>query len=75
VAEASFLDRIKDEVLVPVFATNKACKTCIFAHGEAPWADSPLKNYCMMYEREDGQGKPDDVSYEGADCEYYEAET
>jgi hypothetical protein len=60
------------EVFALSFATNKACRTCTLAHGEPPWADSPLKDYCMIYERENGEGKPNDVAWAGAPCEYYE---
>jgi hypothetical protein len=55
------------------FATNKACQTCMLAHGEPPWADSPDKSYCQIYERDAGKSKPVDVEYKGAPCEYYEA--
>jgi hypothetical protein len=72
-AEKTTLDRLQDESFQPVFATNKVCQTCTFAHGEPPWADSPNKNYCVIYGRNEGEGKPDDVSFDGADCEYYEA--
>jgi hypothetical protein len=61
-AEKSFLDRIKDEVLVAGTVNPKACMTCMFAHGEAPWADTPMKAYCQIYERDDGQDKPDEVT-------------
>jgi hypothetical protein len=74
-AEKSFLDRIKDEVLVAMPPNPKACTTCAFAHGEAPWADTPMKAYCQIYERAEGEDKPDEVYYKGADCEYYEKET
>ena len=74
-AEKSFLDRIKDENHLFVSASNKACQSCTFAHGEAPWADTPMKACCMIYERDAGESKPTEVSYDGADCEYYEKET
>jgi hypothetical protein len=38
-----------------------------------PWADSPYKSYCQIYERDEGESKPRPVAYEGASCEYYEA--
>ncbi|GHV23286.1 hypothetical protein FACS189494_11160 [Spirochaetia bacterium] len=74
-AEKSFLDRIEDEVLVGVPASNRACQTCMFAHGKAPWADTPMKGNCMIYERDAGEDKPAEVCFDGADCEYYEKET
>lgn len=48
------------------------CKTCIFSHGEPPFADLPEKAYCAIYERGKTSGKPDDVYYDGAECLYYE---
>lgn len=48
------------------------CKTCIFAHGKPPFEDMPEKAYCAIYNRENTSGKPPDVYYEGAECEYYE---
>lgn len=49
----------------------KACETCIFAHGEPPFADLPTKAYCMIYSRDRGISKPPGVYYEGKPCEYY----
>jgi hypothetical protein len=75
-ADKSFLDRIKDEVVVMSFATNKACQTCMFAHseyGNPSKAYTPQKCNCQIYERDDLGDKPDDVAFEGASCEYYEA--
>jgi hypothetical protein len=77
-AENSFLERIKDEVIEPVFASNKACRTCIFAHGDPSWKVpegykiAPDKCYCQIYEPDDLGEKPDDVAFHGADCEFYE---
>lgn len=48
------------------------CRSCYFANGAAPFADSPEKVYCAIYNRENTNGKPPDVYYEGAECEYYE---
>lgn len=50
------------------------CKTCIFAHGDPPFADIPEKSYCRIFTRESGKQKPPDVYYNGAECEYYEQE-
>ena len=47
------------------------CKTCVFAHGDPPFADEPTKANCMVYEAENGTDKPDTVYYNGADCEYH----
>jgi hypothetical protein len=70
--EKTTLDRLRDSSFQPVFATNKACQNCMFAHGEPPFADAPDKSYCQIYERESGESKPRNVAYDGADCEYYE---
>ena len=48
------------------------CRSCRFAHGPAPFADTPEKAYCLIYRREDGQIKPNSVSYEGQPCKFYE---
>ena len=50
----------------------KQCKTCRFSHGKPPFEDSPLKAYCMIYSKEDGEAKPPEVYYDGKECEYYE---
>jgi hypothetical protein len=72
-AEKSFINRIQEEVITPVFADNKMCQTCMFAHGDPPWADTPDKGNCQIYERGSILGdKPNEVAYNGADCEYYE---
>ncbi len=59
-----------------VFGCNainpKHCKTCAFSHGEPPFADLPEKAYCMVYARENGISKPNDVYFDGAECEFYE---
>jgi len=48
----------------------KACETCIFSHGEPPWADTPLKGSCEIFEYP--ESKPHDVYFEGAGCEYHD---
>ena len=50
----------------------KMCRTCRFSHGEPPFEDAPDKAYCMIYSREDGEQKPDEVYHHGGKCEYYE---
>lgn len=52
----------------------KYCRTCIFAHGEPPFADSPKKAYCVIYNRDLALKKPDNVYFNGAPCEYYQNE-
>ena len=49
---------------------NIVCKTCMFSHGESPWADEPTKGCCEIFEYPDS--KPNDVYFDGANCEYYE---
>ena len=48
----------------------KFCKSCAFAHGEPPFADLPEKAYCEIYQR-GTTGKPPDVYYDGAKCDFY----
>lgn len=50
--------------------TSVYCQTCKFAHGEAPWADDPLKANCEVYTYGDSL-KPHDVMFNGAPCEFY----
>ena len=47
------------------------CQTCVFSHGEPPFADMPEKAYCQIYTREKTTGKPPNVYYEGAECEFF----
>jgi hypothetical protein len=76
--DKSFLDRINEEVIVPVFAANEACRTCMFAHGEASWdapegyTITPDKCNCLIYDPDGLGDKPNDVAFHGAECEYYE---
>lgn len=53
----------------------KYCETCIFAYGNPPFADLPQKRYCMIYTRENGARKPNEVYYDGKTCEFYEEDT
>ena len=70
-----YIQKLKDQwnenwgcdQIKPVF-----CKTCIFAHGEAPFADQPEKAYCAIFEHGKGSGKPPAVYYDGEPCEFYE---
>lgn len=76
---ASFVERIEHERLGIVFATNKACQTCLFSTGEVIWNGKKLildanKCFCLVYEPDDSNGKPHDVAFDGAPCEYYEKE-
>lgn len=49
----------------------EACVTCMYANGEPPWEDSPLKSYCIAYPRSGGVQKPSSVYYGGGECEFY----
>lgn len=50
------------------------CKTCAFAEIIKPIGRQPQTRYCRIYEPDDSHGKPDEVLYEGEECEYYEKE-
>ena len=72
----SFVDRIENERMGLAFATNKACQTCAFAHGEVDWNGKELeldpdKCFCLVYEPDDSDGKPHDVAFDGAKCQFY----
>ena len=44
------------------------CRTCKWSHGKAPYADTPEKANCMVYEKE---FKPREVLFTGAKCAFY----
>jgi hypothetical protein len=48
-----------------------ACETCMFSHGEPPYADLPGKANCQVFTYESGLVKPEDVYFYGADCPYH----
>ena len=48
------------------------CRKCLFAHGEAPFEDTPEKRWCEMYRHNNNEQKPSEVYYEGAECEFFE---
>lgn len=52
-------------------ASCKACTNCKWAHGPAPWADTPLKSYCEIFPIEEVKTKPGPVMYDGAECLYF----
>lgn len=56
----------------PLTINPAMCRTCLFAHGEAPFEDTPEKRWCEIFRYNSGEQKPDDVYYSGAECEYYE---
>lgn len=73
----SFVDRINNEKMGIAFASNEACQTCLFAYGEVMFNGKPLeltpsKCHCLVYEPDDSNGKPQEVAFDGAPCEWYE---
>lgn len=54
--------------------THKWCDTCMFCDVIEPIGRQPQTRYCKIYGANDTHGKPDEVIYEGAMCEYYEKE-
>ena len=50
------------------------CRTCLFSHGEPPFEDLPEKAYCKIYSKDEGEGKPPEVYFDGEECEFYEKE-
>jgi hypothetical protein len=55
------------------FQINPAwCKKCLFSHGEPPFEDAPEKKWCEIYRYNNGEQKPHEVYFEGAECEFYE---
>ncbi len=44
----------------------------MFSHGEPPFEDAPEKGYCEIYSRDEGIRKPDEVYFDGKECEFYE---
>lgn len=61
-----------DEVLGCRDINPKWCQTCMFAHGKPPFEDLPDKAHCMIYSENSGEMKPDEVYYDGEECEFYE---
>lgn len=75
----ALLDRMDEQNYGIAFATNKACQTCAFAHGEVDWDGrvlelDPGKCFCLIYEPDDSNGKPHDVAFDGAKCLFYATE-
>lgn len=54
--------------------THTWCDTCMFCETLNPIGRQPQTSYCRIFERKDGNGKPREVLYEGARCEFYEKE-
>lgn len=53
---------------------NIVCKNCVYAHGPAPFEDDPEKAYCLVYSRAKTTGKPNEIYFDGEDCEYHTTE-
>ena len=76
-SEKSFVERVANEVLTFDWATNKACQTCLFAYGEVIWNGrllklTPSKDFCLVYNPDESNGKPTKIAFDGAPCKYYE---
>ena len=54
--------------------THKWCDTCMFCGIIEPSGRQPQTRYCRIFTPEDTLGKPDEVIYDGARCEFYEKE-
>ena len=54
--------------------THKWCDTCMFCEVIDPIGRQPQTRYCKIYGPKDTHGKPDEVIYQGARCEFYEKE-
>lgn len=52
--------------------THKWCDTCMFCEEIDPIGRQPQTRYCKIYGRKNTHGKPDEVIYYGARCEFYE---
>ncbi len=52
--------------------THKWCDTCMFCEEIDPIGRQPQTRYCQIYTPKDTHGKPDEVIYHGARCEFYE---
>lgn len=64
-----------DEVFGCGKINPKFCQTCRFSRGKPPFEDAPEKAYCMIYSRDEGETKPPEVYYDGAECEFYHKDT
>ena len=65
-------DDLKNEMFGSIPTTHKWCDTCMFCEIIEPIGRQPQTRYCKIYEPKDSAGKPDEVIYEGAKCEFYE---
>ena len=51
---------------------NIVCKTCVWSHGPAPFADDPEKSNCLKYPVDGEYGDtPNSVYIAVEDCEYH----
>lgn len=65
-------DDLKGEVFGGRITTHKWCDSCLFCDVIEPIGRQPQTRYCKIYEPKDSEGKPDEVIYNGAMCEFYE---
>ena len=49
------------------------CRTCIFCKVLQPFGRLPENFYCKIFS-DDTTGKPNEVYYDGVECEFYESE-
>lgn len=56
-------------------ADCKACQGCLFAHGPAPFEDTPMKMNCLIYSSDFGDIKPRAILFDGAPCDYFRPDT
>lgn len=54
--------------------THTWCDSCLFCAFIEPLGRQPQVRYCKIFSPKDTNGKPDEVIYEGGECEYYEEE-
>lgn len=67
----------EEEIGISEGASCKACKDCVYRHPdpEHPYDFDYQKICCLVYSSERGIMKPDEVLFDGADCEYFESMT
>lgn len=55
--------------------TNTYCNTCMFCEIINPIGRQPQTRYCEMFDKDETDGKPDDILFNGAECPFYEKES
>lgn len=71
----AYIAKLEDE-MHEVFGCKqpnpKYCRTCMFVLKKDPFGELPDNAYCRMFPEQEHEGKPNDVYFDGAECEYYE---